>query len=113
MPLSYKEKGLHTRTVRTHGLVTQYCGNGALSDLDSGITAFNLFNTKFLEGLHPSHEHRVAGYQHRRRGDNAVLNFPDNGTHSGVLGAQMQQMPDLQRVVRAALSSESGLVIWR
>jgi len=58
-------------------LVTQYCGNGALSDLDSGITAFNLFNTKFLEGLHPSHEHRVAGYQHRRRGHNAVLNFPD------------------------------------
>ena len=32
-------------------MVTQYCGNGALSDLDSGITAFNLFNTKFLEGF--------------------------------------------------------------
>ena len=83
MPLSYKEKGLHTRTVRTHGLVTQYCGNGALSDLDSGITAFNLFNTKFLEGFTLRTN---IGWRDTNIADAATTRCstsPTNGTHSG------------------------------
>ena len=91
-------------------MVTYYCGNGALSDRDSGITAFNLFNTKFLEGFT---RRANIGWRDTNIADNAVLNFPDHGTHRGLLAAQKQQMPDLQRVVGAALSSASGLVIWR
>jgi diacylglycerol O-acyltransferase / trehalose O-mycolyltransferase len=105
MPLSYKEKGVHTRTVRTHGLVTQYCGNGALTDLDSGITAFNLFNTKFLEGLTLCTN---IGWRDTNIADAATTRCstsPTTAPTAEVLGAQIQQMPDLQRVVGAALSS--------
>jgi diacylglycerol O-acyltransferase / trehalose O-mycolyltransferase len=94
-------------------LVTQYCGNGTLSDLDSGRIAFNLFNTKILEGVtlrtNIGWRDTNIAYAATTR---AQLPRPRH-SQQGLLGAQIQQMPDLQRVVGAALSSASGLVIWR
>ena len=63
-------------------MVTQYCGNGALSDLDSGITAFNLFNTKFLEGFTLRTN---IGWRDTNIADAATTRCstsPTNGTHS-------------------------------
>ena len=42
-----------------------YCGDGTPSDLDAGTNGFNLFNAKFLEGLHAADQQDVPAELHR------------------------------------------------
>ena len=95
------------KLVANNTRIWMYCGNGTPSDLDSGTTAFNLFNAKFLEGFTLRTNITWRDTYMADGGHNAVFNFPDNGTHSwGYWGAQLQQMkPDLQRALGAQDSS--------
>ena len=80
-----------------------YCGNGTPSDLDSGTSAGNLFNAKFLEGFTLRTNKTFKDNYIAAGGTNGVFNFPAAGTHSwGYWGSQLQQMkPDIQRVLGA------------
>jgi diacylglycerol O-acyltransferase/trehalose O-mycolyltransferase len=92
------------RLVQNNTRIWMYCGNGTPSDLDSGTSAFNLFNAKFLEGFTLRTNITWRDTYIADGGHNAVFNFPEAGTHSwGYWGAQLQQMkPDLQRTLGAA-----------
>jgi diacylglycerol O-acyltransferase/trehalose O-mycolyltransferase len=80
-----------------------YCGDGTPSDLDQGTSGFNLMNAKFLEGFTLRTNKTFQQTYIAAGGNNAVFNFPQNGTHSwGYWGSQLQQMkPDIQRVLGA------------
>ena len=80
-----------------------YCGDGRPSDLDSGTSAGNLFNAKFLEGFTLRTNKSFRDTYLAAGGTNGVFNFPANGTHQwGYWGQQLQQMkPDIQRVLGA------------
>ena len=84
------------KLVANHTRIWVYAGNGTPSDLGGANVP-----AEFLENmLHQSNtdfmnDYRAAG------GNNAIFNFPDNGTHDWTYwGAQLQAMkPDLQRVL--------------
>jgi diacylglycerol O-acyltransferase/trehalose O-mycolyltransferase len=80
-----------------------YCGDGTPSDLDAGVSAGNLFNSKFLEGFTLRTNKSFKNNYLAAGGTNGVFNFPANGTHSwNYWGQQLQQMkPDIQRVLGA------------
>jgi diacylglycerol O-acyltransferase / trehalose O-mycolyltransferase len=92
------------RLVQNNTRIWMYCGNGTPSDLDSGTTAFNLFNAKFLEGFTLRTNITWRDNYIAAGGHNAVFNFTETGTHSwGYWGSQLEQMkPDIQRVLGAA-----------
>ncbi|MBV8930022.1 MAG: esterase family protein [Mycobacteriaceae bacterium] len=94
------------KLVANNTRIWMYCGNGTPSDLDSGTTAFNLFNAKFLEGFTLRTNITWRDTYVADGGHNAVFNFPDNGTHSwGYWGSQLQQMkPDVQSTLGASPS---------
>ena len=75
-----------------------YCGNGTPNELGG-----NNFNAKFLEGFTLRTNETFADQYVAAGGNNAVFNFPANGTHSWEYwGQQLQAMkPDLQRVLGA------------
>jgi diacylglycerol O-acyltransferase / trehalose O-mycolyltransferase len=91
------------RLVANNTRIWLYCGNGTPSDLDSGTTAFNLFNAKFLEGFTLRTNLTWRDTYIAAGGHNAVFNFPDNGTHSwGYWGSQLNAMkPDIQKTLGA------------
>jgi diacylglycerol O-acyltransferase/trehalose O-mycolyltransferase len=69
-----------------------YCGNGTPNELGGGDLP-----ATFLEGLTIRTNETFRDNYIAAGGNNAVFNFPPNGTHSwGYWGAQLQQMkPDL------------------
>jgi diacylglycerol O-acyltransferase/trehalose O-mycolyltransferase len=81
-----------------------YCGNGTPSDLDTGTSAGNLFNAKFLEGFVRRTNSAFREAYVAAGGTNGVFVFPEAGTHDWAYwGSQLQQMkPDIQRVLGAA-----------
>src|SRR6478736_2901126 len=80
-----------------------YCGDGTPSDLSAGVSAGNLFNAKFLEGLTLRTNKTFKDTYIADGGTNGVFNFPANGVHDWPYwGQQLQQMkPDIQRVLGA------------
>jgi diacylglycerol O-acyltransferase/trehalose O-mycolyltransferase len=84
-----------------------YCGNGTPADLDVGSDGGNLMAAQFLEGFTLRTNETFRDTYVAAGGQNAVFNFPPNGTHSwGYWGQQLQQMkPDLQRVLGASPTS--------
>jgi diacylglycerol O-acyltransferase/trehalose O-mycolyltransferase len=105
MPLLHKEKGdSNSNSQDLRFSKRNIFGNGNPSDLDSGITAFNLFNAKLLEGFALRTNIGWRDTYLADGGHNAVFNFAGNGTHSGGgLRTQLQQMePDRHRVLSAA-----------
>ncbi len=92
------------RLIANNTRIWVYCGDGKQSDLDSGATAGNLINAKFLEGFTLRTNKTFRDTYLKQGGSNGVFNFPANGTHSwGYWGQQLQQMkPDIQRVLGAA-----------
>lgn len=91
------------RLIANNTRIWVYCGDGKQSDLDSGATAGNLINAKFLEGFTLRTNKTFRDTYLKQGGSNGVFNFPANGTHSwGYWGQQLQQMkPDIQRVLGA------------
>ena len=80
-----------------------YCGNGKPSELSTGVSAGNLFNAKFLEGLTLRTNKTFKDTYLADGGTNGVFNFPADGVHDWPYwGQQLQQMkPDIQRVLGA------------
>jgi diacylglycerol O-acyltransferase/trehalose O-mycolyltransferase len=78
-----------------------YCGNGALSDLDTGTDFGGNFSAQYLENITLSSNKDFRQTYLAAGGHNAIFNFPPNGTHSwGYWGSQLQAMkPDLVRVL--------------
>ena len=79
-----------------------YCGNGALSDLDSNDGNFGTqFSAQYLENITLESNQDFQKKYIAAGGRNAMFKFPENGTHSwGYWGAQLQEMqPDLLRVL--------------
>jgi diacylglycerol O-acyltransferase / trehalose O-mycolyltransferase len=78
-----------------------YCGNGAMSDLDTGADFGANFSAQYLENITLSTNKEFQEKYLAAGGRNAVFNFPTNGTHSwGYWGAQLQAMkPDLVRIL--------------
>jgi diacylglycerol O-acyltransferase/trehalose O-mycolyltransferase len=79
-----------------------YCGNGTMSDLDSGDGGFGVqFSAQYLENITLDTNKEFQRNYAAAGGHNAVFNFPSSGTHSwGYWGAQLQQMkPDLVRIL--------------
>jgi diacylglycerol O-acyltransferase / trehalose O-mycolyltransferase len=91
------------RLVANNTRIWIYCGDGTPSDLDAGVSAGNLFNSKFLEGFTLRTNKSFKDNYLAAGGANGVFNFPANGTHSwNYWGQQLQQMkPDIQRVLGA------------
>jgi len=91
------------RLIANNTRVWIYCGDGKQSDLDSGASAVNLINAKFLEGFTLRTNKTFRDTYLAGGGRNGVFNFPANGTHSwGYWGQQLQQMKaDIQRVLGA------------
>jgi diacylglycerol O-acyltransferase / trehalose O-mycolyltransferase / mycolyltransferase Ag85 len=82
-----------------------YCGNGVLSDLDTGSDFGARFSAGYLENITLSTSKEFQEKYLAAGGRNAVFNFPPNGTHSwGYWGAQLQAMkPDLVRILTTPL----------
>jgi len=80
-----------------------YCGNGKPSELSTGVSAGNLLNAKFLEGLTLRTNKTFKDTYLADGGTNGVFNFPADGVHDWPYwGQQLQQMkPDIQRVLGA------------
>ena len=80
-----------------------YCGNGKPSELSTGVSAGNLLNAKFLEGLTLRTNKTFKDTYLADGGTNGVFNFPADGMHDWPYwGQQLQQMkPDIQRVLGA------------
>ncbi len=80
-----------------------YCGNGKPSELSAGVSAGNLFNAKFLEGMTLRTNKTFKDTYLADGGTNGVFNFPADGVHDWPYwGQQLQQMkPDIQRVLGA------------
>ena len=79
-----------------------YCGNGVLSDLDTGDGGFGQqFSAGYLENITLATNKEFQEKYLAAGGRNAVFHFPPNGTHSwGYWGAQLQQMkPDILRIL--------------
>jgi diacylglycerol O-acyltransferase / trehalose O-mycolyltransferase len=79
-----------------------YCGNGALSDLDTDDGNFGVqFSAQYLETITLDTNKQFQQRYIAAGGRNAVFKFPENGTHSwGYWGSQLQEMkPDLLRVL--------------
>jgi diacylglycerol O-acyltransferase / trehalose O-mycolyltransferase len=78
-----------------------YCGNGAMSDLDTGSDFGTNFSSQYLESITISTNKEFRQKYLAAGGRNAVFNFPTNGTHSwGYWGSQLQAMkPDLVRIL--------------
>lgn len=78
-----------------------YCGNGAMSDLDTGSDFGAGFSAGYLENITLSTNKEFQKKYLAAGGRNAVFNFPPDGTHSwGYWGAQLQAMkPDLVRIL--------------
>ncbi|MDR3661535.1 MAG: alpha/beta hydrolase family protein [Mycobacterium sp.] len=78
-----------------------YCGTGTPGDLDTGNSGGTLMAAQFLEGLTLRTNLTFRDNYIAAGGNNAVFNFPPNGTHTWAYwGQQLQQMkPDIQRVL--------------
>ena len=91
------------RLVANNTRIWIYCGNGKPSELSSGVSAGNLFNAKFLEGMTLRTNKTFKDTYLANGGTNGVFNFPADGVHDWPYwGQQLQQMkPDIQRVLGA------------
>ena len=80
-----------------------YCGTGTPGDLDAGNSGGTLMAAQFLESLTLRTNQTFRDNYLAAGGNNAVFNFPADGTHSWPYwGQQLQQMkPDLQRTLGA------------
>jgi diacylglycerol O-acyltransferase/trehalose O-mycolyltransferase len=90
------------RLVANNTATWVYCGNGTMSDLDSGDGGFGVqFSAQYLENITLDTNKEFQRNYAAAGGHNAVFNFPSSGTHSwGYWGAQLQQMkPDLVRIL--------------
>jgi diacylglycerol O-acyltransferase / trehalose O-mycolyltransferase len=89
------------RLAANNTAVWVYCGNGTMSDLDSGTDLGGNFSAQYLENITLSSNKEFQQKYLAAGGRNAVFNFPANGTHSwGYWGSQLQAMkPDLLRVL--------------
>jgi diacylglycerol O-acyltransferase/trehalose O-mycolyltransferase len=89
------------RLVANRTAVWVYCGNGAMSDLDTGGDFGTQFSAQYLENITLSTNKEFQEKYLAAGGRNAVFNFPPNGTHSwGYWGAQLQAMkPDVVRIL--------------
>ena len=89
------------RLVANNTALWIYCGNGAMSDLNTGGDFGVYFNAQYLENITLSTNKEFQQKYLAAGGRNAVFNFPPNGTHSwGYWGAQLQAMkPDLVRIL--------------
>nr|PZN13209.1 MAG: hypothetical protein DIU75_22830 [Mycolicibacterium hassiacum] len=78
-----------------------YCGNGVLSDFDTGTDFGQNFSAGYLENITLSTNKEFQRRYLEAGGRNAVFSFPPNGTHTwGYWGAQLQAMkPDLVRIL--------------
>jgi diacylglycerol O-acyltransferase / trehalose O-mycolyltransferase len=95
------------RLINDNTRIWIYCGNGTPSDMDTGTSAGNLFNAKFLEGFVRRTNVTFKDTYLADGGTNAVFDFPEDGTHSWAYwGSQLQQMkPDIQRVLGATANA--------
>ncbi|WP_457149416.1 esterase family protein [Mycobacterium sp. URHB0021] len=93
------------RLVANRTAMWVYCGNGTMSDLDTGGDFGANFSAQYLENITLSTNKEFQQKYVAAGGRNAVFNFPPNGTHSwGYWGAQLQQMkPDLVRILTTPL----------
>ena len=85
------------RLVANNTAMWVYCGNGTMSDLDTGDGGFGVqFSAQYLENITLDTNKEFQRKYVAAGGRNAVFNFPSSGTHSwGYWGAQLQQMkPD-------------------
>jgi diacylglycerol O-acyltransferase/trehalose O-mycolyltransferase len=90
------------RVVANNAAIWVYCGNGTMSDLDSGDAGAGVqFSAQYLENIMLEANKEFQRNYMAAGGHNAVFNFPTSGTHSwGYWGAQLQQMkPDLVRIL--------------
>ncbi|WP_231976798.1 esterase family protein [Mycobacterium sp. E740] len=78
-----------------------YCGNGAISEFDTGADFGAQYSAQFLENITRSTNKEFQQKYLAAGGRNAVFNFPADGTHSwGYWGSQLQAMkPDLVRIL--------------
>jgi diacylglycerol O-acyltransferase/trehalose O-mycolyltransferase len=78
-----------------------YCGNGTMSDLDTGGDFGGNFSAQYLENITVSSNKEFQQKYLAAGGRNAVFSFPAKGTHSwGYWGSQLQAMkPDMLRVL--------------
>jgi diacylglycerol O-acyltransferase/trehalose O-mycolyltransferase len=89
------------RLVANNTALWVYCGNGGMSDLDTGGDFGGNFSAGYLENITVDTNKQFQQKYQAAGGHNAVFNFPPNGTHSwGYWGAQLQAMkPDLVRIL--------------
>ncbi|WP_051053566.1 esterase family protein [Mycolicibacterium chubuense] len=89
------------RLVANRTAMWVYCGNGVMSDLDTGSDFSGNFSAGYLETITLSTNKEFRDKYLAAGGRNAVFNFPPNGTHSwGYWGAQLQAMkPDIVRLL--------------
>ena len=89
------------RLVANRTALWVYCGNGVMSDLDTGSDFGGNFSAGYLETITLNSNKEFRDKYLAAGGRNAVFNFPPNGTHSwGYWGAQLQAMkPDIVRLL--------------